>query len=163
MPKFDDNHYRGVNVPTIWAMTSKGAGGRKCVSVLLADPKRTLPADVMAYQNPDVVARIAKEVKVGGVEAVGIFDDVKRFLYLSAHAKHDMIPTPTIDEGWHAFVLFTEDYERFCFDHFGSFIHHSPHREHEPAAERTVLVPTIDAMHAHFGGIPSQNWHYHAV
>jgi hypothetical protein len=31
-----------------------------------------------------------------------------------------------LDEMWHQFILMTVDYERFCLDVFGVFIHHDP-------------------------------------
>ena len=31
-----------------------------------------------------------------------------------------------IDEMWHNFILFTEDYNNFCLNYFKRFIHHNP-------------------------------------
>jgi hypothetical protein len=155
-----NNTYRGVVVPPKWVNTSKCAG-KECVSRLLADPTRIVLDDVMAYKNVDVVARIEHDVGVSPEKAEAIFEDVKQFLFMSAQNQtHDMIPTPTIDEGWHAFILFTEDYADFCKRYFGTFIHHTAHRVGEPRCPRINLLPSIDAMHRVFGKIPSENWNY---
>ena len=36
-----------------------------------------------------------------------------------------------IDDMWHTFLMFTEDYANFCERYFGRFIHHSPRDENE--------------------------------
>lgn len=152
--------YRDVKVPPKWVCTSK-CSGKDCVSRLLADPKRVALEDVMKYENRDVVARICKELGVTPEVATGIFEDVKRFLYLAGqNVTHDMIPTPTIDEGWHAFIMFTQDYREFCQEYFGAFVDHTAHRVNEPRCPREDLIPTIDTMHQIFGGLPSENWNY---
>lgn len=152
--------YKGVKVPPKWVNTSK-CSGKDCVSRLLADPTRVTLADVMEYENRDVVARIQHDLGVSCEKAESIFEDVKRFLFLSAQNQtKDMIPSPTIDEGWHAFILFTQDYREFCEKYFGTFIDHTAHRVGEPRCPRTDLIPTIDAMQRVFGGMPSQNWDY---
>lgn len=160
---FTDNAYRGVNVPKVWIMTSKCAG-KDCVSRLAADPKRAIVEDVMAYKNRDVEARICRELDCDPATAHQLFEDLMRFLWLAGAAPtHDMIPSPIIDEAWHCFLLFTQDYADFCEEYFGSFIHHTAHRVGEPRSDRTELIPTIDAMHEFLGGIPSRNWHYLSV
>lgn len=70
-----------------------------------------------------------------------------------------VIPSPVIDEAWHIFVLFTQDYEKFCQESFGNFVHHFPHSGEEEVSP-SILKETIDTIHAVFGKIPSLNWHY---
>lgn len=157
---FENNVYRGVTVPTVWVSTSK-CSGKDCVSRLTADAKRTVLDEVLEYENPDIEARICHDLGCTPAVAKGIFTDLKKFLWLAAQAPtQDIIPTPAIDEGWHCFILYTQDYADFCEKYFGQFIHHTAHRVGEPRSLRTELIPTIDAMHAHFGGKPSRNWDY---
>jgi hypothetical protein len=161
--EFVDDTYRGVTVPKVWIMTSK-CSGKGCISKLAADPNRTLLENVMAYQNPDVEARICRDLRCNPEVAHGVFEDLKKFLWLAGAAPtHDMVPTPIIDEGWHCFLLFTQDYADFCQRFFGTFIHHTAHRVGELRSQRVELIPSIDAMHQFFGGIPSSNWHYAPV
>lgn len=88
---------------------------------------RTL-ADVMSYDNPDVVARLAREETLSLEEARSLFRDTILFLWLGSQVKGSLAPTPRIDLGWHAFLLFTQDYRVFCHEYFGHFIDHHPRR-----------------------------------
>jgi len=36
------------------------------------------------------------------------------------------IPSPDVDEFWHRMILHTQWYEKFCFDIFGAYYHHTP-------------------------------------
>jgi hypothetical protein len=94
--------------------------------------------EVMAYRHPDVVARFLKSWNVPQEEAEAIFDDLKRWLWVSAVSKKDELSGEPIlrmailnsmalvDDMWHAFILFTKDYTKFCIDYFGFYLHHGP-------------------------------------
>lgn len=45
---------------------------------------------------------------------------------LAAKGKFVSMPSQVVDELWHEFILFTRDYERFCRQAFGRFLHHTP-------------------------------------
>ncbi len=50
--------------------------------------------------------------------------------YLCLRKKYpDLVLPPSyeIDEAWHAHILHTEDYVKFCDDVFGDYLHHYPH------------------------------------
>ena len=36
------------------------------------------------------------------------------------------MPSKIVDEAWHEFILFTKEYEHFCRQVFGKFLHHTP-------------------------------------
>lgn len=36
------------------------------------------------------------------------------------------MPSKVVDEAWHEFILFTKQYEAFCKQAFGTFLHHTP-------------------------------------
>ncbi len=160
--KIRNNVYRGVKVPKTWAMTSANPG-EGCLSLFRSKKAKASLEEVMAYKNRDVVARIARDRGCNIEQAEEIFADVLRFLFMAAQKSAEIggtIPSPVIDEGWHAFVLFTDDYALFCKKYFGTFLHHAPHRADEQKYTREVLLPSIDAMHAVFGGKPSGNWDF---
>ncbi|MBX9618848.1 MAG: hypothetical protein K2X10_06845 [Hyphomicrobiales bacterium] len=46
--------------------------------------------------------------------------------YLEGGTKYVAMPSQAVDELWHEFILFTRDYEDFCKNAFGSFLHHTP-------------------------------------
>ena len=161
--KIINNMYRDVKIPKTWAMTS-ASPGEGCISVFRSKKVRASLEEVMAYENIDVVARIARDQGCDIKKAGEIFTDVKRFLFMAAQKASSIggaIPSPIIDEGWHAFVLFTKDYENFCKKFFGTFLHHEPHRANEKKYTREVLLPSVDAMYEIFGSKPSSNWDFY--
>ncbi len=109
-------------------------------------------AIALQYLNPGVVERIRKETGVTMEEATQIFTDTKMFLWLCANTSKAVAPSPAIDEGWHAFILFTRDYERYCLKFLGRFIHHQPHvGEHKPIDGGKALRDyTSDMVEEHF-------------
>jgi hypothetical protein len=50
--------------------------------------------------------------------------------YFLAHLKSNRqfvsMPSQVVDSLWHEFILFTKDYQSFCDQAFGQFMHHSP-------------------------------------
>lgn len=117
--------------------------------------------DVLAYTNHDVVERIAKDNSLALDEAKGIFSDTIRFLYLAgATDAANLAPTKAIDMGWHAFLMFTKDYAKFCHDMLGRFVHHAPRRSGEPVPKINHLAVTFDAARQVFGSDLSSNWQF---
>lgn len=52
-----------------------------------------------------------------------------RQFFLSYHAgglKPVSMPSQVVDDLWHAFILYTKDYQHFCKNAFGTFMHHTP-------------------------------------
>ena len=92
----------------------------------------------MAYHNPAVVHRFMEKLNLDEREASLRFNDTKRFLYLCGIRKSGepiLAPSEATDEGWHQFILFTKDYQDFCFSHFGRFIHHRLRRPEDPKGD----------------------------
>lgn len=101
---------------------------------------------VLQYRNPDVVDRFHSQFAISRAEAQSIFRETLKWVWLCAEARHertDGIHVPplyidrnllVIDEMWHNFILFTQDYARFCEKHFAFFVHHNP----TPPRKRTV-------------------------
>ena len=84
-----------------------------------------------------------------------LFEDVKKFLLLGSIVDASPAPAYWIDQMWHAFILFTKDYEAFC-GKTGGFIHHRPlpqTSEHQPPLE-----PTLSLMTAAYGQLSEKHW-----
>lgn len=113
--------------------------------------------DVLAYQNPDVVARLQRKLELSLDQAQALFDDVKRFLYLTSTQPGKWSPTQIIDDGWHEFILFTEDYGNFCHRYVGHFIHHHPRRLGDASNYPAMIRNTVAAAYLLFGDL-SPNW-----
>lgn len=122
-------------------------------------PSCTL-AQVMAYNNDAVVARFLKEFDITQHEADVLFDDLKRFLWLSTVTNGPIAPSPVIDDAWHVFIFFTADYADFCSGLFGRFLHHRPDRPNDLPDGGAAVRRTIAAIEGHFGGFKnlSANW-----
>ena len=74
-----------------------------------------------------------------------IWLETLRWLWLCGTAPKEMPLQLTdamtvIDEMWHAFVLFTNDYTDFCHRHFGRYVHHVPTTEADRARFRRALA-----------------------
>jgi len=98
---------------------------------------------VLAYQNDYIIqefSRKHKKYKLSKEEASLLFDDLKRYLWMTAtidlkrdENEGEILPDVSIsesmiiiDEMWHEFILVTEQYADFCNENFGRYIHHPP-------------------------------------
>jgi len=50
----------------------------------------------------------------------------KRFFFLAGVEGPPLVPTKVIDNVWHEFLMFTQDYEKACRTLFNKFVHHEP-------------------------------------
>jgi hypothetical protein len=56
-------------------------------------------------------------------ESSAIFDALVS--YLGSDREAD-VPSQIIDEAWHVFLLHSREYQTFCWEKFGHFVHHIP-------------------------------------
>ncbi|RJQ14558.1 hypothetical protein C4553_00590 [Candidatus Parcubacteria bacterium] len=116
---------------------------------------------VMAFQHPGLIARLQVKLNLNQEEAVSLFEDMKRFLFLCGAEDRPLAPPELIDEAWHNFILFTKDYARFCQEQFGKFIHHLPLAPGNRASDEGSLIrATTAAAKECFGESLSPNWSY---
>lgn len=106
--------------------------------------------DVLGYQFEPLIHRMID--KYGWEESVAraVYADTLRFLWLCGMKIGHFSPITTVDEVWHNFILFTDDYTKFCNEHFGFYIHHRPNRRDEkqdPKATERMRAIVIE----HFG------------
>ena len=118
--------------------------------------------DIQAYQNESVVARISKELGIDKTQAEAVFDDVKCYLWLSSQCDGPIAPPPRIDDGWHTFIIFTQDYADFCQQFFGNFRHHRPRNPDDPSDGGIIMRRTVQAIEEKLGGFGnlSINWSF---
>lgn len=115
---------------------------------------------MLAYEFDPLIHRMVDKHGWTEEDAHGTFEDMKRFLFLAAETGKPVVPTKKIDEIWHDFILFTEDYEEFCLVHAGRFLHHRPRRRDDPANNGSLSRDkTIELAHATFGEL-SANWNF---
>lgn len=95
---------------------------------------------ILAYDLSTVTETFAERNELYGKDAKVLEIECKRFLYLAAITPNLIIaPTKPIDEYWHQFVLFTQEYQKFCNQFAGWFVHHNPLAgpDHETFFKRT--------------------------
>lgn len=101
---------------------------------------------VMNYRHSELMLRFGDRFDLPTKECERIFDETKRWLYLvGKHSESNFNPAiwdcmTVIDEMWHEFMLYSEDYSDFCLKYFGRYIHHLPTHSSDKSKTRTRLL-----------------------
>lgn len=97
--------------------------------------------ELLQYQNDSVLALYRQNYPNNQLKAEEAFKEVLKYLWLSKKHQQDLkenhhvhLPKECfmprsmteIDQMWHEFILFTEDYMAFCQKYFGEYMHHMP-------------------------------------
>jgi hypothetical protein len=137
--------------------------------------KRPSLADVLAYQNPMVVAGFIKTFAVPQAEADDIFEQLKCMLWLTNEMEYDGLRESgkiwlidrsllVLDEMWHNFILFTAPYFEFCISQFGYYIHHVPTvDEPEKKAARAAEFAALTHEQTIAKVMDEKRWQYNYV
>jgi hypothetical protein len=103
---------------------------------------------IIKYRHHGVEERMRDNFNLGTSEIQTLHCDLNRWLWLCGTSpknlpfKLEIVPSMAIlDEFWHAFILFTEDYFKFCFSNFGEYIHHRPN-----VSTNTKSIQTQDQL-----------------
>lgn len=105
---------------------------------------------ILEYKNNNIQKRYIKDYPNNELSAESAWEEILKFLWLTQKHSEDLQKDPNnsdlqfqcaihvemkeIDDMWHTFILFTQDYSNFCNDHFGRYIHHQPTVDEEPIA-----------------------------
>jgi hypothetical protein len=97
---------------------------------------------LLEYKNPAVLKLYNQNYPNNSLPAEQAFAEVLKYLWLTRKHALDQEQNPEdpelpfrctmlmsmqeIDQMWHEFILFTEDYTEFCDKYFGSYMHHLP-------------------------------------
>jgi hypothetical protein len=70
----------------------------------------------------------AKRPELTPAQREMVFDGLKEYFHLCNLAGRNMVamPSQVVDDAWHEFILFTRQYQRYCRDALGRFLHHTP-------------------------------------
>lgn len=113
-------------------------------------PKPLPPlSELLAFRAPYLEERLVRERRVGSHEEVArLLDEVKKYLVLSRRDPSRSVPIGSrrIDEVWHQFVLFSEEYDRFCHRFFGRFVHHAPGETPPRLGPDGVVEPKVPEL-----------------
>jgi len=110
--------------------------------------------DILSYENPSVIARFIKEYGAAEEDAKECFNALKQFLIVCIFNDGGRIISKPVDDMWHTFILFTKDYQSFCEEYLGRFVHHVPS---ESAGERPDLTMRETAQRL-FSNIDERFW-----
>ena len=109
------------------------------------------------YQHQVLLNKLQAELGITLTEAAVLFEDVKRFLALCVSTPQPLAPTKALDQGWHAFILFTNDYSSFCKQYCGHYVHHEPEDPLAPVKDYETVPRTRKLANIVFGDL-SPNW-----
>lgn len=98
-------------------------------------------SEVLEYKNSAVLKLYIANYPNNILSAESAFEEMLKYLWLTQKHELDLKNNPDgnlpnecimlrsmreIDEMWHEFILFTQDYTDFCLKYFGDYIHHLP-------------------------------------
>ena len=73
-----------------------------------------------------------------------VAQELKRYLAMSVvnNEVKPMMFSSEVDNLWHDFVLFTKEYQEFCTNYAGEFIHHKPFpkKERDSKTEQEIIL-----------------------
>lgn len=89
---------------------------------------------LLQYENEYVIKRYMHDFKKSKAYSKKTFKELLKFLWLArrAHSRKDRVACSMyegmidVDNMWHTFIIFTEDYTSFCKKYFGEYLHHRP-------------------------------------
>jgi hypothetical protein len=115
-------------------------------------------SQIMAFQHEPVIQRMVDQLGWEEAMAREVFEDLKRFFYLCGKHSQLFAAPLIIDEIWHEFQLFSQDYREFCAEHIGFFVDHQPKMRGEIHTEEVPIATLTTAMQE-FGEL-SANWRF---
>lgn len=121
--------------------------------VTLTPDQRERLAQLEAYDLWFVAERLAHKGTLPLARRDAAVVEFKRYIALIALGHHGLtMLSPEVDEVWHAFILFTHEYARFCDATVGQFVHHTPFTSR--SAPRPDGRPRfVQLYRAHFGDL----------
>lgn len=123
---------------------------------------------VLDYFNIIVIKRYCYEYNKSIEFGTELFQAFLKFMHISDILGRKKILTyiineiVEIDKMWHTFLLFTREYELFCYKFFNRFIHHSPVTEENPAPKKEdkkiLLAHFVKEIYQEFGKETLVEW-----
>lgn len=122
--------------------------------------------DPITLVDPKVAERLARRITTDHPEiseptARRIVGQAAAFVAASGrYPGQSLSPSQLVDYGWHAFILHTVDYARFCERTVGGFVHHIPTDDSEetPSGARATRERTLAAIEAAGYAVDEELW-----
>ena len=129
---------------------------------LIRNPEtlEALKTAAMSFPMTRIVERYRKEHGVGEQDASLHERELRRYLYVAARYPKERWPmVASIDNLWHTFILFTQEYQRFCGALGVPYIHHDPLPEGaNPLLSAKAYHRFLTVYRAEFGEPPNSVW-----
>ncbi len=77
-----------------------------------------------------------------------ILEGLRQWFFLLAqhHGQKFGMPSKAVDAAWHEFILMTRQYESFCKDAFGKYLHHSPNEGGDERQREDIALARTYAL-----------------
>ena len=106
----------------------------------------------LEYRNEAIVYKFLERFDMSVGEAEALFEETKKWLWLCSIAErphlvitHELF---ILDEMWHTFILFTNEYADYCNRYLGGFVHHAPMTRAEKEAQQREYREDPDGFSA---------------
>lgn len=136
--------------------------------------------ELLAYKNAPVLKLYEQNYPNNRLSAKDAFDEMLKYLWISKKHELDRLTQKDnaefpsqcfmprsmreIDEMWHEFILFTEDYSNFCQHYFGAYMHHLPNIFDNMPRPRAIIEEEIAKMlpyiYDHLGEATVRTWFF---
>lgn len=133
---------------------------------------------LLQYKNPAVLKLYVQNYPNNKLTAEEAFVEVLKYLWLSKKHEQDLglhrgdenFPSQCfmprsmreIDEMWHEFILFTQDYSDFCYQYFGEYMHHLPNIFDNMPRPRDIVEVEVEKLlsyiYDHLGENTVRTW-----
>lgn len=134
--------------------------------------------ELLNYKHQNVIKSHIRTYAINEYKASTLFDDMLRYLWISRKHMFDRKQSPEletlkfqfvmheemrdIDNMWHNFILYTNDYTQFCLKYFGEYLHHVPDVAETMSQTRdefaTDLEKYLSYVYDHLGEDTMRRW-----
>lgn len=105
-----------------------------------------------------LITRIADDASTNEDYAQRILDQALTFIDYAGRVGQMCSPSPDVDEGWHAFILYTQEYAAHSQQHYGRFIQHMPDDDPDKPSVGPTFVQTAHDLAAAGYGVDWDLW-----
>ncbi len=102
---------------------------------LLSTEQQTFLNKLERFEAPYVEEKLLKDgILQSKEEYQRVFTEFKKYVALAKFypGLRLAMPSRKVDEVWHQFILFTKQYQEFCNNFLGSYLHHIPKTSFTP-------------------------------
>lgn len=127
--------------------------------------------DIKDWVDEDLLLYFEKLIKLDKGESIILLQEVKKYLLVANNnynPNKNFSPSPLVDEGWHAFILFTPLYAIFCKEILKreTIIPHIPSvgkyskiiDPSNPEGSKEPYINTINALKEEIGDLNEKYW-----